>query len=452
MNFLSALGAGARFSSDVALEQLPKPPASPFVPGNADSSAPPGAVRTLALTAVLLGLLTLTFCLLGIGNPPQPYYDEHYYVSAAQAFLAHAPNPNAGDPPLGKLLIALGITAVGDNALGWRIPSAVCGALTLVAVFLWTYLLLADFQLALLAAALALLNNFLFVMSRVAMMDSSLVAFLMWSLVAYTAALRVEVSVTKRRILVCSAGLLLGLAGACKWNAVDTLVVLLVASFVLPWIARTAPQSWQGSLARDARTLRQIGNVTLLVGLVVFPALSYSLMFWPLCRSLGLSFGFHQLAEMNRFIWHFHRTVMNNVVMSSRWHTWPLNLSPQRGLSYLVGNPIVSYGGLVALIVCARRLWTSFSLPEGLVVLLYLANMGQWAVTPQHGLFYYYYYPLAMFLSVTIAIAWRDAPARVFGVRTSLVLLLAAAVVFVWCLPNMAHLGPPWDCALGCWS
>jgi hypothetical protein len=73
-------------------------------------------------------------------------------------------------------------------------------------------------------------------------------------------------------------------------------------------------------------------------------------------------------------------------------------------------------------------------------------------VTPEKGLFYYYYYPCVMILGVAIAVAMRSLPARVFGLRISLLLLLAAAIFFLWCYPRMAHLEAPWDCALGCWS
>jgi len=58
-----------------------------------------------------------------------------------------------------------------------------------------------------------------------------------FGLLVYTAALELDLSATSRRILLCCAGVLLGLAGACKWNAVDTLAVLLVASLALYWMA-----------------------------------------------------------------------------------------------------------------------------------------------------------------------------------------------------------------------
>jgi dolichyl-phosphate-mannose--protein O-mannosyl transferase len=320
---------------------------------------------------------------------------------------------------------------------------------------LWTYLLLDDSESALFAAMLAFFSNFTFAMSRVAMMDASLVALLMWSLVAYTAALRPNVSARKRRILMCCAGILVGLAGACKWNAVDTLATMLLFSFALPWLAKTwkhPSQTAQSDIPQYAQSLQEIGIPSLLFALAMLPVLSYSLTYWPLCRSLNLPFGIHQLVEMNRYIWKFHRAVVSNPTITSAWYTWPLKISPQRALSYLLGNPVVMWGGLIALVVCIWRLRKSFEIPEAIIGVLYAANLAQWAVTPQNGILYYYYYPLAMILCVAFAVALRSGPERILGVRIKLLLLLSAGAVFVWCLPRMAHLGAPWDCALGCWS
>src|SRR6266436_4548121 len=144
---------------------------------------------------------------------------------------------------------------------------------------------------------------------------------------------------------------------------------------------------------------------SLILALLVFPLISYSLTFWPLCRSLHLPFGVHQLLAMNLFIWRFHIAVIGNRFIVSSWYSWPLNLSPQRALSYLLGNPVIMWGGLVALVYCFQRFWKLFVAAEGLVVLLYAANLLQWAVTPAKCTFYYYYYPAAMFLGVASGVA-----------------------------------------------
>jgi len=155
---------------------------------------------------------------------------------------------------------------------------------------------------------------------------------------------------------------------------------------------------------------------------------------------------------MRRVMWYICTSWVSNPFITSPWYTWPLNTSPLRALSYLVGNPVVTWGGLAALILCLWRFCKTVALPEGLLLLLFAANFLQWAATPEKGLFYYYYYPSVMILGVAIALAVRTLPRTIFGVRVSVIVLLAAAVVFLWCYPRMAHLETPWDCTLGCWS
>jgi dolichyl-phosphate-mannose-protein mannosyltransferase len=411
--------------------------------------------RQLA-TAMLFALVSLALLLTGLARPRQMYFDEGYFVPEARALVQGVPNPDPqapplAKPPLGKLIMAVGMKAAGDNSFGWRIAGGVCGALTVAAVYLWAFLLLQDFNLAFLAAGLALLNNFLFVMSRIATVDVFLMVFLMWSLVAYTAAVVLPMGVGKRRVLFCSAGVLVGLAGACKWNAIDTLAVFVLVALVLLAVSRFKLRASNPALSTYARNIAEAGIPFLLIALVVAPIAAYSLVFWPLCRLSHMPFSLHQLAAINVFMWHFNRTTVTNPFLISPWYSWPLNLKPQRSLSYLVGNPVITWTGLLALALCLRRFWKELALPEALVLLLFAANFLQWAVTPQSGLYYYYYYPCVMVLGMAIAVALRSLPARIFGTRLSLLFLLSAAVVFVRCYPQMAHLDTPWDCIFGCW-
>src|SRR6266478_819113 len=263
-----------------------------------ESTVLPRILHRPAITALILGVVGLLVFLAGIGRPARTYYDEGYFVPEARTFLLKTPDPSSlfqihslAKPPLGKMIMAMGMKAAGDNPFGWRVAAAFCGALTLAAVYLWTLLLLRDSRLALFAAGLTLCNNFLFVMSRVGMMDAFLMVFLMWSLVAYTAAIALDLSVGRRRFLFCCSGVLMGLAGACKWNAIDTLAVLFLVSFALLWVARRPPANSVSSLARNAQNIQQIGIPTLLLGLVVAPITSYLLTYWPLCQILHRPFG-----------------------------------------------------------------------------------------------------------------------------------------------------------------
>jgi dolichyl-phosphate-mannose--protein O-mannosyl transferase len=399
------------------------------------------------VTAVLLCLLSFALFFRDIGNPPGFLLDESQYVGSANALLAHTPNTNPEAPPLGKLLIAVGIKSFGNNPLGWRIMSVVFGAFTLAGLFLWVRLLVEDYSIALIAALLTLLNNFLFVFARAALMDIFLVGFLIFGLLAFTAALKLNnISAAARRVFFLLSGVLFGFSCACKWNGVDTLGVAVVTSIGLLWLSR---RSSNPEIASYAEHLRQAGTSWVALSLLFVPVVAYSITFIPLFHSLHHPFSLRELVSMNIFIWKFHREVVGNVFLVTRWYNWPLHVEPLRSLSYLVGNWYIMWAGLLALLLCARRFGKT--LPETLIVLLYACNFLQWAFTPQSCMFYYYYFPSAVFLGVAIPLAFRQLPERVFGVRLGALSVLPALVIFAYCYQRMAHLQPPFDCALGCW-
>ena len=115
--------------------------------------------------------LALVILLPLASRPGQFVFDEGIYVEGSRSILAHTGIHNPEHPPLGKLLFSAGMALAGDNPTGWRIAGIACGAITVGLVFLWTYLLLADYGLAIVTGLLTLFNNFLYVMSRTAMLD-----------------------------------------------------------------------------------------------------------------------------------------------------------------------------------------------------------------------------------------------------------------------------------------
>jgi dolichyl-phosphate-mannose-protein mannosyltransferase len=393
----------------------------------------------IALTGIGIGALALAFFLVGIGKPPMLFFDEPLYVDGARSILNGAQDLNPEHPPLAKFFIAGAIRAAGDTPFGWRLAGAMFGALTLVAIFFWTYLLLSDYSLALTAAGLTFFNNFLFVMARVAMLDVFYFAFVIWGILAFTAALMLEMNVAWRRSLLVVSGLLFGLGTACKWNAVVTLAAVALVAAIL--------------YIRNTHHMRETGATTLAIAFSFVPVAAYLLAYWPLCLRFHRPFSITELIEMNAFIWRYHVSCPGNPALDVHWYRWFFRSTPERGLSYLMGNFVVVWGGVVMLALCAWRFLRSLALPEGLVTLFYSVNLLQWVLIPQKRLVYYYYFAPAMFLGVAIAIVLcRMERPRLFGIRLSLLILLAAGVFFLYCYPRMAALQSPYDCMFGCWS
>ncbi|CAN5794951.1 hypothetical protein BH23ACT12_BH23ACT12_06770 [soil metagenome] len=83
-----------------------------------------------------------------ISQPRVLLFDENYYVNAARRMIgvrmaadqiyAASPaglDPNFAHPPLGKLLISMGIRTFGDNPLGWRFASLLFGSYAILALY-----------------------------------------------------------------------------------------------------------------------------------------------------------------------------------------------------------------------------------------------------------------------------------------------------------------------------
>jgi dolichyl-phosphate-mannose--protein O-mannosyl transferase len=185
------------------------------------------------LTGYLLALMILGGVVLRIQNVGYPFhqsFDEPQYVAAAHQFLIGA--PDAGEcchPPLGKLLIGVGMLMVGNNPAGWRFAPLCFGMLSIVLVFLIASSLFEDRRAGWFAAAFMAADGFFLSYSRAALPDMSLACFVLWSMLA---------AITARGwagVLACAV--LVGLAASIKWVG---LLVGLPACFAI-LLLRRAP-------------------------------------------------------------------------------------------------------------------------------------------------------------------------------------------------------------------
>lgn len=372
-------------------------------------------VSQSAVIAVAIFLVTHLALLIGLTAPEKFVFDEVHYVPAARQMLGLAPSQpmlNPMHPPLAKELIAVSIAAFGDNALGWRYPATLFGALAIVAIYLCGLALFSAQRPAIAAALITAVDQMLYVQARIAMLDIFALGFGLLAIATFMLGFRRG----RPHALFALAGSLFGCAAACKWSGLFPLgiciVIVAVIRLMQGWrtlFADAKPDDWyRPDLWPDFRVQHAA------LCFAVLPVLTYLAAFVPL---YGLSLS--DLIEAQRRIFADNTTtaIAGHTYMSA-WPSWPLLARPvwflfdkttENDVSAIVflGNPLVLWPALLALAVVLRdfvvaRRWDAF-----LIAAFYFGSWLAWALLPRTLGFIYYYLPAATVASLALVYVLR---------------------------------------------
>lgn len=227
------------------------------------------------LVTSLIGAFAFAIRLVNLSQPAYLVFDETYYAKDAWALLNFGYEVNWPDdandqikagittgwqtgaayivhPQLGKWLIAVGEHLFGMNSFGWRISAVVFGTLLIMATIRLARRLARSTLVGAIAGLLLTVDGLTFVMSRIALLDIFQAAFTVMAvacLVADRDWFRHRLADHLRRsgqpdlggrhgpLLLWrpwrwTAGVLFGLAIACKWNSVYALAAMGIMAVV----------------------------------------------------------------------------------------------------------------------------------------------------------------------------------------------------------------------------
>jgi dolichyl-phosphate-mannose-protein mannosyltransferase len=377
----------------------------------------PGGSMTArtCLISVVIFLAAHLALLAGIATPEKFVFDEVHYVPAARQMLESTPSEpmlNPMHPPLAKQFIALSIRLFGDDSFAWRYPGALFGALAVVAVYLCGLVLFASHGPAVAGALIAFFNQMLFVIARTAMLDIFALAFSLFAIASFLHGFR-QVRPHRHFAL---AGLVFGLAAACKWSGLFPLAVCIVIVATVRLM-----QGWRTQFA-DGRASDWYRHDLwpdfrfhhLAACFVLAPAVTYFADFVTL---YGPSLP--DIIEAQRRIFSDNTTneIAGHTYMSS-WPSWPFLLRPVWLLFdkvgddriqavVVLGNPIVLWPALPAIAICLRDWIVERRGDAFLILSFYFGTWLAWALLPRTLGFLYYYLPPATLASLALVYALR---------------------------------------------
>ena len=339
------------------------------------------------------------------------YFDEIYHARTAYEHLRGVYPYEVSHPPLGKVILSLGIRLFGMTPLGWRCMGALFGVAMLP--LMWDLLrrMFRDDRVALCGAALLAFDFMHLTQTRIATIDSFATLFI---LLMYLFLYRYFTEGKLRHLAAC--GVAFGVGAATKWTCLYAGAGLGVL-WALHWVFAGVQAHRDGDGRRYVRRL--LGNIGFcLVFFVLVPGMIYYASYYPYGAARGLHgpgmyFTREYAAivlENQRFMFTYHAGLVATHPYSSRWWQWLLDLRPiLYYLSYGDGtvstigafvNPLLCWGGLLSLPVlvyhAAKRERTALFILVG-----YLAQVLPWVFISRLT-FEYHYFAATLFLVLAL--------------------------------------------------
>ncbi len=354
------------------------------------------------------------------------YFDEIYHGRTAYEHIENVYPYEVSHPPLGKLIISLGIRLFGMTPFGWRFMGTLFGVLMLPFMFALIKNMFGKTLIAVSGTVLFAFDFMHFVQTRIATIDTYGVFFILvmfYFMYRYVSQGH-ETPFGKTALPLFLSGLFFGLGAASKW-----VVIYGGGGLAVLWLIK---QITRGIYCRDnglSREFKRYIVETLLFSVFAFillPCVIYALSYIPYGTAKGMTIGggmlwkrefYEIILENQRFMFSYHSKLVATHPYSSPWYSWLLDIRPiLYYLEYLpngyksafgaFGNPILWWGGLIALVYTVKRFASTRDSKALYIVIGYLAQLLPW-VFVSRIVFIYHYFPSTLFLVLATCYAFN---------------------------------------------
>ena len=257
------------------------------------------------------------------------YFDEIYHARTAYEFLHTMSVYEWTHPPLGKILIMLGVAVFGMKPFGWRVVPALFGAAMLPVFFTLAKRLFRRRDLAFLAAALLALDTMHYTQTRIATVDVFILFFILLMVLFMTDYIQTDYMKAPLKTLffpLGACGVSFGLGVASKWTGLYAgagLAVMFFAHMIRVGVSCRGNSAERKIFWR--RTWATLGFCCIFF--LAIPALIYYLSYIPFFRyemtkpngAGGLALVLQQQESMYRY----HHDLTATHTCQSAWYEWP---------------------------------------------------------------------------------------------------------------------------------
>ena len=285
----------------------------------------------------------------------QTMFDEVYHGRTAYEFIHGLSIYENTHPPLGKIIIGLGIRAFGMNPFGWRFMCVVLGTLMIPAIYLLAFMMSGSTLTACFTAILFSSEFMHFTLSRIATIDIIVAFFVLLMFLfmyCFTQCCGSFENFGKQILFLVLCGVSTGLAVSTKWTGLYATLGIAVLFFIFLL-----------SRIKDIKDCKRYLITLFLcccVCFILIPGCIYLLSYIPFTK-VYTDKGLLATAISNaQLMLDYHSVTVFDHPYSSEWYSWLFDIRPlmdsyatigSEEISEILtfGNPVIWWGGLIAL-------------------------------------------------------------------------------------------------------
>lgn len=250
------------------------------------------------------------------------FFDEIFYATSAYQYVNKLDPYVAVHPPLGMLLIGIGILIFGMNAFGWRIIPALASIAVLPIIYIFAKKLLKTRRAAIIATILLMFDPMHYVMGKIAFLDGIVTLFILlqyYFLYSYLELRNTGAKITDCYKYLFLTGLMLGIGMSCKWSALYFSIPLVICLLYGElYIVRPKLKEFTHSLA------------LCILLMIILPLTVYCISYIPFILSQNDTDLFSFIWRIQTYMYGFQAHGLANAThpYASSWYNWPMLKTP----------------------------------------------------------------------------------------------------------------------------
>lgn len=354
------------------------------------------------------------------------YFDEIYHARTAYEMIHGLYCYENTHPPLGKLIMSLGIRIFGMCPFGWRFMGNLFGILMVPAMYVFSKKFFKETWISGVVTVLFTFDFMHFAQTRIATIDVFVTLFIILSyyfMYCYSQYSFYDTKLSRTFIPLSLGGTAMGLGWASKWTGMYASAGLAVIFFVLlgrryreyAYAAKEPEKKTAGiEHGHILECFKKNSLYTLgfcCIFFVAVPVIIYLLSYIPFHDGTDREF-LEKVVEAQKTMYNYHQNAALPHPYFSKWWQWPVMYRPvlyyirivsdtvREGISAF-GNPMVWWGSIPAFFFMIYRMFAKRDRQAAFLVAAFLSQYLPWLLV-RRGTFIYHYFPSVPFITLML--------------------------------------------------